>query len=109
MVVQGGTCIFAGDEVKLLEQAAEIAEQKLKCTAVFGSVLLFKEGYSRARFSALDATATCAPSLSILFVATNGTCKWARLANKLCILRFGCSIYCFDAVHNCRVSSQILL
>ena len=66
--MQGGTCIFSGDEVQLLEQAAEIAEQYLKCTAVFGSVPLFKEGYSRARFSALDANSTCAPNLDHLLI-----------------------------------------
>ena len=67
--MQGGTCIFSGDEVQLLEQAAEIAEQYLKCTTIFGSVPLFKEGYSRARFSALDANSTCAPNLDHLLTS----------------------------------------
>ena len=69
MVLQGGTCIFSGDEVQLLEQAAEIAEQNLKCTAVFGSVPLFKDGYSSARVSALDTNSTCAPNLDHLLTS----------------------------------------
>ena len=57
--VQGGTCIFTGDEALLLEQAAEIAAQTLQCSAAFGAAPLFRDGYSRARSGALDADARC--------------------------------------------------
>lgn len=56
-MVQGGTCIFLGDEAGLLDQAAEIAEKKLKCKARFGSAPVFKEGFNKARFSNLHADA----------------------------------------------------
>lgn len=56
-MLQGGTCIFSGDEAQLLDQAAEIAEKKLKCKARFGSAPVFTEGFNRARFSNLHADA----------------------------------------------------
>jgi len=68
-LLQGGTCIFSGDEAQLLEQAAELAQQKLHCKAVFGSEPLFKEGYSRARFDKLDADARWAPDNTRLHVS----------------------------------------
>ena len=58
--MQGGTCIFTGDEALLLEQAAEIAAQTLKCATTFGAAPLFRDGYSRARFGALDTESRCA-------------------------------------------------
>lgn len=62
-MLQGGTCIFSGDEAGLLDQAAELAEKKLKCMARFGSAPVFQEGFNRARFSHLHADGKCGPCL----------------------------------------------
>ena len=60
-MLQGGTCIFSGDEGGLLDQAAKIAEKQLKCKARFGSAPMFKEGFNQARFSNLHADARWDP------------------------------------------------
>ena len=93
---QGGTCIFMGDEAGLLDQAAALAEKKLKCAARFGSAPVFQEGFNRARFSNLHADARCGSRVATLF-----SLAWSRASDQgdacvwpgtLCGIRHLCGV-----------------
>lgn len=57
--MQGGTCLFAGDQQSLLLQASEIAQEALGCTPVFGAAFPLEDGYSRDAFGELDLDERC--------------------------------------------------
>ena len=55
--MQGGTCIFSGDEREVLAEAAEAAAEALDCTPAYGAAFPLEEGFSREGFGQLDLDA----------------------------------------------------
>ena len=60
---QGGTCLFMGDQEDLLSEAAEIAQEAIGCTPLFGAPSPLEDGFSRDGFAELDLGARCSSAL----------------------------------------------